>query len=340
MIASRAAATAIGMSDGKSEPLADVSNASAPPAAAAAPAKALEVPPAPASDRPEPTDGSPPASKRAKKAAANVEDAPKPLSKPLPESLGDWKEYAESELRQLHAFRRQNLLDWFHVKGAINCCVVSCPVAKLRAEIRALRDNGVYGSSMVPYLQILRTIFDTAEDYVDEVETEPVELFSESDDESDEESDEESDDDESDDEESDEESDDESDESDDDRGSDEEGEGARKVEAVGAPSAARRTQTQTQTQQSAKPRKGHSGGGPKEQGEPSAYQMEMRKRYNQFARFLGSYFASERVEQASVSALLRHDGAAEFKDEEVVAFLDMMTRENKVMLSDGTVWII
>ena len=115
---------------------------------------------------------------------------------------------------------------------------------------------------------------------------------------------------------------------------------ARKVEAVGAPSAARRTQTQTQTQQSAKPRKGHSGGGPKEQGEPSAYQMEMRKRYNQFARFLGSYFASERVEQASVSALLRHDGAAEFKDEEVVAFLDMMTRENKVMLSDGTVWII
>lgn len=328
------------MSDGKSEPLADVSNASSTPAAAAAPAKALEVPPAPASDQPRPTDGSPPASKRAKKAAANVEDAPKPLSKPLPESLGDWKEYAESELRQLHGFRRQNLLDWFHVKGAINCCVVSCPVAKLRSEIRALRDNGVYGSSMVPYLQILRTIFDTAENHVDEVETEPVELFSESDEETDDESDE-----------SDDDSDDETtvttvttsdadDDSDDDRGSDEddEGEGAGKVEAIGAPSAARRTQTQTQ--QAAKPRKGHSGGGPKEQGEPSAYQVEMRKRYNQFARFLGSYFASERVEQASVSALLRHDGAAEFKDEEVVAFLDMMTRENKVMLSDGTVWII
>ena len=325
------------MSDGKSEPLADVSNASAPPAAAAAPAKALEVPPAPASDQPRPTDGSPPASKRAKKAAANVEDAPKPLSKPLPESLGDWKEYAESELRQLHAFRRQNLLDWFHVKGAINCCVVSCPVAKLRAEIRALRDNGVYGSSMVPYLQILRTIFDTAENHVDEVEAEPVELFSESDDESDDESDESDDD--SDDETSDETSD-ADDDSDDDLGSDEDEEGAGKVEAIGAPSAARQTQTQTQTQQAAKPRKGHSGGGPKEQGEPSAYQVEMRKRYNQFARFLGSYFASERVEQASVSALLRHDGAAEFKDEEVVAFLDMMTRENKVMLSDGTVWII
>ena len=330
----------MGMSDGKSEPLADVSNASAPPAAAAAPAKALEVPPAPASGQPRPTDGSPPASKRAKKAAANVEDAPKPLSKPLPESLGDWKEYAESELRQLHAFRRQNLLDWFHVKGAINCCVVSCPVAKLRAEIRALRDNGVYGSSMVPYLQILRTIFDTAEDYVDEVEAEPVELFSESDEESDETSDEESEDD-TDDETSDETSD-ADDESDDDRGSDEdeEGEGAEKVEAIGAPSAARRTQTQAQTRHAAKPRKGHGGGGPKEQGEPSAYQVEMRKRYNQFARFLGSYFASERVEQASVSALLRHDGAADFKDEEVVAFLDMMTRENKVMLSDGTVWII
>ena len=258
---------------------------------------------------------------------------------PLPESLGDWKEYAESELRQLHAFRRQNLLDWFHVKGAINCCVVSCPVAKLRSEIRALRDNGVYGSSMVPYLQILRTIFDTAENHVDEVETEPVELFSESD----------------------EETDDESDESDDD--SDDETtlrplRRATPMTTVMTTAAATRTtrarggegggdrspvggETEpAQTQQAAKPRKGHSGGGPKEHGEPSAYQMEMRKRYNQFARFLGSYFASERVEQASVSALLRHDGAAEFKDEEVVAFLDMMTRENKVMLSDGTVWII
>ena len=50
--------------------------------------------------------------------------------------------------------------------------------AALRAEIRLLRDEGVYGSSMVPYLTVLRAIFDTTEDYVDQVDEEPeVGLF-------------------------------------------------------------------------------------------------------------------------------------------------------------------
>ena len=44
--------------------------------------------------------------------------------------------------------------------------------AALRAEIRLLRDEGVYGSSMVPYLTVLRAIFDTTEDYVDQVDEE------------------------------------------------------------------------------------------------------------------------------------------------------------------------
>ena len=59
--------------------------------------------------------------------------------------------------------------------------MVSCPVASLRSEIRALRDNGVYGSSMVPYLQVLRSIFDAAQDCAEDAEEAPAE-FSESDD--------------------------------------------------------------------------------------------------------------------------------------------------------------
>ena len=79
--------------------------------------------------------------------------SPAPLvDGPLPESLAEWKDLAESALRQLYAHKRQGLLDWPLVKGAINCAIVSCPIASHRAEMRALRDNGVYGSSMAPYL--------------------------------------------------------------------------------------------------------------------------------------------------------------------------------------------
>ena len=66
-------------------------------------------------------------------------------------------------------------------------------IASHRAEMRALRDNGVYGSSMAPYLDELRRVYDATEARKAEAEEAPAE-FSESD-----ESDEESDDDASDD---------------------------------------------------------------------------------------------------------------------------------------------
>jgi len=73
---------------------------------------------------------------------------------------------------------------------------------------------------------------------------------------------------------------------------------------------------------------------------PSAYQLEMRAKYKRFSRFLGEWFARERMEQATVAALLAHPDAAPFADEQVAAFLDMMQRENKIMLHEGTVMII
>ena len=120
--------------------------------------------------------------------------SPAPLvDGPLPESLAEWKDLAEAALRQLYAHKRQGLLDWPLVKGAINCAIVSCPIASHRAEMRALRDNGVYGSSMAPYLDELRRVYDATEARKAEAEEAPAE-FSESD-----ESDEESEDDASDD---------------------------------------------------------------------------------------------------------------------------------------------
>jgi hypothetical protein len=51
--------------------------------------------------------------------------------------------------------------------------------------------------------------------------------------------------------------------------------------------------------------KGASRGGG-DGGGPSEYQEKMRKRYKEFTRFLGGYFASERKEQASVMEILSH----------------------------------
>ena len=73
---------------------------------------------------------------------------------------------------------------------------------------------------------------------------------------------------------------------------------------------------------------------------PSAYQVEMRAKYKLFSRFLGSYFAKERTESASAASLAGHPDAAAFGDTEVVASLQMLQRENKVMLHEGTVMII
>ena len=41
-----------------------------------------------------------------------------------------------------------------------------------------------------------------------------------------------------------------------------------------------------------------------------------------------------------MASLVSHPDAAAFADAEVVAFLDMLQRENKVMLHEGTVMII
>ena len=43
---------------------------------------------------------------------------------------------------------------------------------------------------------------------------------------------------------------------------------------------------------------------------PSQYQVEMRKRYNEFTRFLGGYFRRERKEAVSVVELLKDPEAA------------------------------
>ena len=327
-------------------PLADVSNDGAPrvPAQRAVldkPASEIRAPP-PSATSPTPTPTPPavaaapspapvadaadaPARKRAKRAP--VEQPPKPLTRPLPEALAEWKEYVERELAQLHVFRKQGLLDWPLVKGVINCAVVSCPVAHLRAEIRNLRENGVYGSSMVPYLQVLRQIFDTAENHADDAETEPIE-FSESDDSS------------------------EDDSEDDSEESEDSGEETAEETAAVAVEGVRRSEEdeddkdeedddeddrrRAREEKAAERKRGVKGAS----GEPSKYQVEMRGKYKVFSRFLGTYFAEERVEQAAVADLLARPDAEQFTDAEVVAFLNMLERENKVMLHEGTVVII
>ncbi len=305
-----------------------------------------------------PPSSDPPAAKR-RRANGHHPPSPAPLvDGPLPESLAEWKDLAESALRQLYAHKRQGLLDWPLVKGAINCAIVSCPIASHRAEMRALRDNGVYGSSMAPYLDELRRVYDATEARKAEAEEAPAE-FSESD-----ESDEESEDDASDDsdDESKEDSGSESDTGEDQlvevaeetrggameggdgfedarvaTGSERRGKHPARASAENAEKKATATGSGAGKQ---KPSGGSSGVEKNSGNPPSAYQLEMRAKYKRFSRFLGEWFARERMEQATVAALLAHPDAAPFADEQVAAFLDMMQRENKIMLHEGTVMII
>jgi hypothetical protein len=284
------------------------------------------------------------------KKRAFVEQAPKPVTRELPEALKEWKEYAEGELRQLHAFRKQGLLDWPLVKGAINCAVVSCPVASLRQEMRALRDNGVYGSSMVPYLQVLRSVFDSAQECADDAEEAPAE-FSESDDvssSSSEDSEEAS---------SEEDTEEDSTQSSEDTDGDKKRKRARveglEPKSKETPKKRSSDERATMNLSAASPDNATARSGKKQNSKgasgservqtafpPSAYQIEMRAKYKLFSRFLGAYFAKERLESASVASLVSHPDAVAFADAEVVAFLDMLQRENKVMLHEGTVMII
>ena len=90
----------------------------------------------------------------------------------LPEALGDWKREVEVGLKNLWTRERLRLLEWFETKAMINTCIVSCPAAALREKMRELRDNGVYGSSMTPYLLLLRDVFDETDAYVDDLDEE------------------------------------------------------------------------------------------------------------------------------------------------------------------------
>ena len=284
------------------------------------------------------------------KKRAFVEQAPKPVTRELPEALKEWKEYAEGELAQLHAFRKQGLLDWPLVKGAINCAVVSCPVASLRQEMRALRDNGVYGSSMVPYLQVLRSVFDSAQECADDAEEAPAE-FSESDDvsSSSEDSEEAS---------SEEDTEEDSTQSSEDTDGDKKRKRARveglEPKSKETPEKRSSDERATMNLSAASPDNNATARSGKKQNSkgasgservqtafpPSAYQIEMRAKYKLFSRFLGAYFAKERLESASVASLVSHPDASSFADADVAAFLDMLQRENKVMLHEGTVMII
>jgi hypothetical protein len=285
----------------------------------------------------------------------------------LPDSLREWMEYFEGELRTLFVFKKQGLLDWPLVKGSINCVVVSCPVKSLRAELRALRENGVYGSSMAPYLTVMRNVLDTADQCVDETEEAPV-VFSESESDSDDESNDDT------------SSDDDTDDVDttsqelsqdvvlgDTQQKKIEGNNKRKIEGIevyarddaarkkpakGTGDAARLQEPHGKEPERGLPTKGSTapttittavGGDKKKQikgASNSAYQLEMREKYKSFSRFLGTYFAKEHLESAAVSTLVKHPDAAAFNDSEIVAFLDMLQRENKVMLHEGVVMII
>jgi hypothetical protein len=202
--------------------------------------------------------------------------------------------------------------------------------------MRALRDNGVYGSSMVPYLQVLRSVFDSAQECADDAEEAPAE-FSESDDVS------------SDDVSSSEEASSEEDTEEDSTQSSEDTDGDKKrkrarvegLEPKSKETPKKRSSDERATANAKQNSKGASGS---ERAQtvlpPSAYQIEMRAKYKLFSRFLGAYFAKERIESASVASLVSHPDASSFADAEVVAFLDMLQRENKVMLHEGTVMII
>jgi len=248
----------------------------------------------------------------AKKAKdANAERAPKEITVELPETLRDWKINAENELAELHRYRRAKLLDWFLVKGAINTCIVSCPANDLRAKLREMRDNGVYGSSMVPYLELMRDIFDTCGEYVDNLDEEinPDDFFHDEDE-------------------------------DEDHGlseEDEEEEEEEDIPVVSRGGGAATTAAPRATEPA--PARGASRSAPRHE-EMAAIQ----KRFQLFQKFLGQYFAETRKEKEEILELLQQAAQEkEFDDEdEVMTFLDIMQRQNKIMIDQGdsTVYII
>ena len=182
--------------------------------------------------------------------------------------------------------------------------------------MREMRDNGVYGSSMVPYLQLMREIFDTCGEYVDDLDEEmdPNDFW---DDESEEDDDDE----------------DEEDEDEDDMDEDEDEEipvvsrgGGRVATTVAAPPAA------------AAAARGASRSAPSNE-EMASLQLKFRE----FQLFLGQYFSTTRKEKEGILELLDEAKKENFDDEiEVSKFLDIMQRQNKIMIDDddNSVYII
>jgi hypothetical protein len=230
----------------------------------------------------------------------------------LPEALGEWKTNAELELGNLWPRQRLRLLDWFETKSAINKCIVSCPASALREKMRALRDDGVYGSSMIPYLQLLRDVFDETDQYKDDLDEELDfnDFFDDDDDES------------------------EDDESEDDDSEDDESEDS--AEEIPVVSRAPRAEAAAEPPQ----RAGAS------RSAPSTEEMdEIKIKFSKFTQFLGQYFSEKRLEVENVVEIVDHAARAGFDDpQEVNKFLEVMQKQNKIMYdqseSQWTVYIL
>jgi hypothetical protein len=256
-------------------------------------------------------EAAPVATKRGK-GGRQVETAPREMSIELPETLAEWKTGAEEQLKHLWTLQRQRLLDWFETKAGINICIVSCPAEGIRLKLRDMRENGVYGSSMVPYLQIMREIFDTADEYVDDLDEEIDfdDFWDEDEEEEDEDEDE-----------------------DDDEEEEEEIPIVARARVEEAPQAETREEPEPQARS-----RGASRSAPSAE-ERAAMQVKFR----QFSLFLGQYFSEKRLEKEDILALLEHAANNNFDDEsEVMRFLDFLQGQNKIMIDqdDQSVYII
>jgi hypothetical protein len=178
--------------------------------------------------------------------------------------------------------------------------------------MRALRDDGVYGSSMIPYLQLLRDVFDETDQYKDDLDEELDfnDFFDDDDDES------------------------EDDESEDDDSEDDESEDS--AEEIPVVSRAPRAEAAAEPPQ----RAGAS------RSAPSTEEMdEIKIKFSKFTQFLGQYFSEKRLEVENVVEIVDHAARAGFDDpQEVNKFLEVMQKQNKIMYdqseSQWTVYIL
>ena len=89
---------------------------------------------------------------------------------------------AQDELKHLHVLKASKILDFYHIRSAMNGCIIACPVSRsvycveacfalcahtqqrlfcvsrVRKMFIALKADGVYGSSIIPYLHEIEEI--------------------------------------------------------------------------------------------------------------------------------------------------------------------------------------